>query len=96
MRSASLFAPRRTPQGDAELMTERQVLDLRPAMRFEQVDDEHSERVQSRRYRVQPAGAFGDIADGATSRDGVHAGLERSTNHKTLSVQRGMPTLRSN
>src|SRR5207248_7269265 len=36
---------RRAPQGDAELMTEKQVLGLKPAPRLEQVGEEHSERV---------------------------------------------------
>jgi hypothetical protein len=30
------------PQGDAELMTEKQVLGFKPAPRLEQGDDEHS------------------------------------------------------
>jgi len=36
----------RTPQGDAELMTKEEVLGFKPAPRLEQIDDEHSERVQ--------------------------------------------------
>ena len=43
----------RAPQGDAELMTEKQVLGLKPAPRLEQVDDEHSERVQDRKHRSE-------------------------------------------
>ena len=43
---------RRTPQGDAELMTEKQVLGLKPAPRLEQVGDEHSERVQDCNHRL--------------------------------------------
>jgi len=31
------------PQGDVELMTEKQVLGFRPAPRLEQIDDEHPE-----------------------------------------------------
>src|SRR5258707_1603608 len=42
---------RRTPQGDAELMSEKQVLGLKPAWRLEQVGDEHSERVQDCKHR---------------------------------------------
>src|SRR6478672_10900864 len=42
---------RRTPQGDAELMTEKQVLGLKQAPRLEQVGDEHSERVQDCKHR---------------------------------------------
>jgi len=34
---------RRMPQGDAELMTEKQVLGFKPAPRLEQGDDGHSE-----------------------------------------------------
>jgi hypothetical protein len=43
---------RRTPQGDAELMTEKQVLGLKQASRLEQVGDEHSERVQDCKHRL--------------------------------------------
>src|SRR6266513_489544 len=43
--AAQSKARRRTPQGDAELMTEKQVLGLKPATRLEQVGEEHSERV---------------------------------------------------
>ena len=46
---------RRTPQGDAELMTEKQVLGFKPAPRLEQVGDEHSERVQDRKHRSNDA-----------------------------------------
>jgi hypothetical protein len=34
---------RSTPQGDAELMTKKQVLGFKPAPRLEQVNNEHSE-----------------------------------------------------
>jgi hypothetical protein len=46
---------RRTPQGDAELMTEKQVLGFKPAPRLEQIGDEHSERVQDRKPRSNDA-----------------------------------------
>jgi hypothetical protein len=46
---------RRTPQGDAELMTEKQVLGFKPAPRLEQIGDEHSERVQDRKHRSNDA-----------------------------------------
>src|SRR6266481_3164823 len=46
---------RRAPQGDAELMTKKQVLGLKPAPRLEQVGDEHSERVQDREHRSEHA-----------------------------------------
>jgi len=36
---------RRTPQGDAELMAEEQVLGFKPARRLEEVNDEHCERM---------------------------------------------------
>jgi hypothetical protein len=36
---------------DAELMTEKQVLGLKPALRLEQVSDEHHEQVQDRKHR---------------------------------------------
>jgi len=42
---------RRMPQGDAELMTEKQVLRLKPAPRLEQIGDKHSDRVQDRKHR---------------------------------------------
>jgi len=38
--------------GDAELMTEKQVLGLKQAPRLEQVGDEHSERVQDCKHRL--------------------------------------------
>ena len=41
----------RAPQGDAELMTEKQVLGLKQAPRLEQVGDEHHEQVQDRKHR---------------------------------------------
>ena len=41
----------RAPQGDAELMTEKQVLRLKPAPRLEQIGDKHSDRVQDRKHR---------------------------------------------
>ena len=43
----------RPPQGDIELMAEKQVLGFKPAPRLEQVGDEHSERVQDRKHRSQ-------------------------------------------
>jgi hypothetical protein len=34
-------------------MAEKQILSLKPAPRFEQVGDEHSERVRDRKHRSQ-------------------------------------------
>jgi len=36
------------PQSDGQLMTEKQILTLKPAPRLEQVGDEHSQRIQDR------------------------------------------------
>jgi hypothetical protein len=43
----------RPPQGDVELMSEKQVLGFKPPPRLEQIKDEHSERVQDRKHRFQ-------------------------------------------
>src|SRR5262249_49810731 len=42
---------RRTPQGDAKLMAEEQILGFKPARRLEEVNDEHCERMQEREHR---------------------------------------------
>jgi hypothetical protein len=42
---------RRPPQGDIELMTEKQILGFQPASRLEQVDDEHSEPMQDHKHQ---------------------------------------------
>ena len=39
------------PQGNAELMTEKQVPGFKPAPRLEYVGDEHHEQVQDRKHR---------------------------------------------
>ena len=44
---------RRTPQGNAELMTEKKVLGFKLPPRLEQVGDEHSKRVQDRKHRPE-------------------------------------------
>jgi hypothetical protein len=44
---------RRTPQGNAELMTEKKVLGFKLPPRLEQVGDEHSEPVQDRKHRPE-------------------------------------------
>jgi hypothetical protein len=46
-------ARRCPPHGDRELMAEKQILSLKPALRLEQVGDEHSERVQDCKHRTQ-------------------------------------------
>jgi hypothetical protein len=43
----------RTRQGDAELITEKQILGLKSAPRLEHVGYEHSERVQDCKHRSQ-------------------------------------------
>src|SRR5262245_1886139 len=51
-------ARRRTPQGDAELVAEEQVLGFKPARRLEEVDDEHCERMQEREHRCNNPSCF--------------------------------------
>jgi hypothetical protein len=58
---------RRTPQGDAELMTKKQVLDFKPAPRLEEVDGEHGERMQEREHRSRSC-------DDSTQRCDSHTG----------------------
>jgi hypothetical protein len=41
------------PQGNIELMTEKQILGLKPTPRLEQISDEHYERMQDRKHRCQ-------------------------------------------
>ena len=43
---------RRSPQGDIELMTEKEVLGFEPASRLEDVGAEHHERVQDGKHRT--------------------------------------------
>ena|SRR6476469_4581716 len=57
----------RTPQGDTELMTKKQVLDFKPSPRLEQVDAEHSERMQEREHRPR---SCGDSTRGCDSQTG--------------------------
>src|SRR5262249_41458856 len=49
--AAQSKARRRTPQGDAELMTQKQVLDFKSPRRLEEVYNEHCERMQEREHR---------------------------------------------
>ena len=44
---------RRSPQGDVELMTEKQILGFEPASRLEHVGDEHSELMQDHKHRSE-------------------------------------------
>ena len=41
------------PQSNVELMAKKQVLGFKPPPRLEQINDEHSERVQDRKHRFQ-------------------------------------------
>ena len=41
------------PQGDVELMTEKQILGFEPASRLEHVGDEHSEPMQDHKHRSE-------------------------------------------
>jgi hypothetical protein len=40
-----------TPQGNIELMTKKEILDLKPPRQLEYVGDEHHEQVQDRKHR---------------------------------------------
>jgi hypothetical protein len=42
---------KRPPHRDIQLMSEKQILGLKPAPRLEQVGDEHPKRVQERKHR---------------------------------------------
>jgi hypothetical protein len=44
---------RRLPQGDGELMTEKQILGFEPASRLEQVGDEHCQHMEDRKHHVE-------------------------------------------
>jgi hypothetical protein len=44
---------RRPPQGDVELMAEKQILGFEPASRLEQVGDEHCKRMKDRKHHVE-------------------------------------------
>jgi hypothetical protein len=52
-RSLQPQTRRRPPQGDVELMTEKQVLGFEPASRLEHGGDEHSERMQDHKHRSE-------------------------------------------
>ena len=42
-----------SPQGDVELMAQKQILGLKPEPRLEQIADEHTERVLDRKHRSE-------------------------------------------
>src|SRR4029453_17391012 len=43
----------RPPQGDVELMAEKQILSFEPASRLEQVGDEHCKQMKDRQHHVE-------------------------------------------
>ena len=49
---AKLQTVRCTPQGDIELMPEKEVLDFKPPRRLEQVGDERPEQLEDRKHRA--------------------------------------------
>src|SRR5215467_6248658 len=70
---------RRTPQGDAELMAEEQVLGFKPARGLEEVNDEHCERIKEREHRSRSCGDStrrSDSQAGWDFRKGHHRSLE--------------------
>src|SRR5260370_32230691 len=46
---------RSSPQGDAQLMTEKQVLSFKPASRLEQIGEIRSKQVDDRKHRMDDA-----------------------------------------
>ena len=44
---------RRPPQGDIELMAEKQILRFEPAARLEQVGDEHRQQMKDREHHLE-------------------------------------------
>jgi hypothetical protein len=46
-------ARRRPPQGDVELMAEKQILGFEPASRLEQVGDEHCQQMEDREHHLE-------------------------------------------
>jgi hypothetical protein len=43
---------RRAPQGDIELMSEKEVLYLKPALRLEQIGDKRANQLEDGKHRV--------------------------------------------
>jgi hypothetical protein len=54
-----------TPQGYIELMSEKEILDFKPAPRLEQVADKRPKQTEDRTHRV------GSCADSASSHESV-------------------------
>jgi hypothetical protein len=54
-----------TPQGYIELMSEKEILDFKPAPRLEQVADKRPKQIEDRTHRV------GSCADSALSDESV-------------------------
>jgi hypothetical protein len=44
---------RRPPQGDVELMAQKQILSFEPAPRLEQIGDEHCQQMEDRKHHVE-------------------------------------------
>jgi hypothetical protein len=44
---------RHAPQGNVELMPQKQVLDLKPAPRSEQISDQYCEQMKGRKHHVE-------------------------------------------
>jgi hypothetical protein len=79
-------ARRRTPQGDAELMAEEQLLDFKPARRLEEVNDEHCERMQEREHLRDHAMILPD--DATPKPDGIF-GKDRSNLLRAVALLSG-------
>ena len=47
------YARRRPPQGDVELMAQKQIFSLEPAPRLEQIGDEHCQQMEDRKHHVE-------------------------------------------
>jgi hypothetical protein len=43
---------RGSPKGDVELMTQKEVLDFKPAMRLEQIGDKRPKQADDRKHRI--------------------------------------------
>jgi biotin carboxyl carrier protein len=76
---------RRASQGDIELMSEKKVLYLKPALRLEQVGDKRADQLEKGKHRV------GWCADSPSSResrtDGIFGNDSRSARIKSTTAQ---------